>query len=110
MLSANVSVTDRWLELGCRHLDNIKNNAQLLVAGLDQEPPDTGTVVELAWAAAHCIPVIAYRSDLRTSGEDGLKYNLMIGSAIQRSGGIEVSNLTSLEEQVGHYAATLVGR
>lgn len=109
-LSADASATDRWLELGCRHLDNIKDNAQLLVAGLDQEPPDTGTVVELAWAAAHRIPVIAYRSDLRTSGEDGLKYNLMIGSAIQRSGGIEVSDLASLEEQLAHYAVSLVGK
>lgn len=108
--SVDVSATDRWLNLGCRHLDNIKNNARLLVAGLDQEPPDTGTVVELAWAAAHRIPVIAYRSDLRTSGEDGLKYNLMIGSAIQRSGGVEVSDLISLEEQVGRYAATLAVR
>jgi nucleoside 2-deoxyribosyltransferase len=109
-LSADTSATDRWFELGCRHLDNIKNNAQLLVAGLDQEPPDTGTVVELAWAAAHDIPVIGYRSDLRTSGEAGLKYNLMVGSVIRRSGGIEVSDLASLQQQVGHYAATLAGR
>jgi nucleoside 2-deoxyribosyltransferase len=109
-LSADASATDRWFQLGCRHLDNIKKNARLLVAGLDQEPPDTGTVVELAWAAAHCVPVIAYRSDLRTSGEDGLKYNLKIGSVVQCSGGIEVSDLTSLEQQVAHYAATLVGK
>ncbi|MGH3692744.1 MAG: nucleoside 2-deoxyribosyltransferase [Pseudonocardiaceae bacterium] len=109
-LSADASATDRWLELGCRHLDNIKRNARLLVAGLDQEPPDTGTVVELAWAAAHCVPVVAYRSDLRTSGEDGLKYNLMIGSAIRRSGGVEVSDLTSLEEQVVRYAAALADK
>ncbi len=107
MLSTGASGTGKWLELGCRHLDNIRNNAQLLVARLGQESPDTGTIIEVAWAAAHRIPIIAYRSDLRTSDEEGFKYNLMIGSAIQRSGGIEVSDLIAVEEHVRHYAATL---
>jgi nucleoside 2-deoxyribosyltransferase len=104
---AEFSATERALQLGTKHLANIKNNARLLVAGLDQEPPDSGTVVEVSWAAAHNIPVIAYRSDYRTSGEEGLKYNLMIGSVVQYSGGIEVSSLIELEKQVAHYSAAI---
>lgn len=86
-----------WLNLGERHLDAVAG-ADLVVAVLDQEPPDNGTVVEVAWAAAHNIPVVGYRNDLRASGEEGLPYNLMIGAAIRRSGGTEVSNLKELEQ------------
>ena len=86
-----------WLELGEHHLDTVAQKAKLVVAILDQEPPDNGTVIEVAWAAAHGIPVIAYRNDLRTSGEEGLPYNLMIGAAVQRSGGQSVANLEELE-------------
>jgi Nucleoside 2-deoxyribosyltransferase len=89
-----------WLDLGEHHLDTIANEARLVIACLDQEPPDNGTVVEVAWAAAHGIPVIGYRGDFRTTGEEGLPYNLMIGAAIRRSGGVAVSNLTELEQEL----------
>ena len=89
---------DLWLDLGDRHYDEITNKAKLVIAGLDQEPPDNGTVAEVVWAAAHNIPVIGYRSDIRTSGREGLTYNLMIGAAIRRSGGVEVSSLEALEK------------
>lgn len=92
--------TMSWLDLGEHHLETIANEARLVVACLDQEPPDNGTVVEVAWAAAHGIPVIGYRGDLRTTGEEGLPYNLMIGAAIRRSGGAAVANLTELEHEL----------
>lgn len=85
-----------WVKLGEHHLKTVES-VDLVVACLDQEPPDNGTVIELAWAAAHKIPVIGYRGDFRSSGEDGMRYNLMIGAAIKESGGVEVSNLKELE-------------
>lgn len=88
-----------WLDLGEHHLDTVAG-ADMVVAILDQEPPDTGTVVEAAWAAAHRIPVIGYRNDLRTSGEEGLPYNLMLGAAIRRGGGLAVANLVELEREL----------
>ena len=84
---------ERWLGLGARHLATISERADLVVAGLDQEPADAGTLVELAWAASRGLPVIAYRNDLRRSGEEGLRYNLMIGAAVRASGGTEVADL-----------------
>lgn len=89
---------ERWLDLGDRHLDAISERADLVVACLDQEPPDNGTVVELAWAAAQGLPVIAYRGDMRVGGEEGMRYNLMIAAAVRRSGGTEVATLEELGE------------
>lgn len=91
-------LAERQLALGEFHLRSIAERADLVVACLDQEPPDNGTVVEVAWAAAHGLPVIAYRNDLRQGGEDGLAYNLMIGAVVRRSGGVEVRTLTALDQ------------
>jgi hypothetical protein len=97
---------DHWLALGDIHLASIAERADLVVACLDQEPPDNGTVVEVAWAAAHGRPVIAYRNDLRQGGEEGLRYNLMIGAAVRRSGGVEVASLAELEEALIRFTDT----
>ena len=96
-----------WLDLGEHHLDTIANEARLIIACLDQEPPDNGTVVEVAWAAAHGIPVIGYRGDFRTTGEEGLPYNLMIGAAIRRSGGVAVATLAELEQELSRIVSQL---
>ena len=96
---------DRWLALGDVHLASIAERADLVVACLDQEPPDNGTVVEVAWAAAHGKPVLAYRNDLRQGGEEGLRYNLMIGAAVRRSGGVEVGTLAELEAALARLVA-----
>ncbi|HEY2195694.1 MAG TPA: nucleoside 2-deoxyribosyltransferase [Actinomycetospora sp.] len=95
----------RWLALGEVHLRAIAERADLVVACLDQEPPDNGTVVEVAWAAAHGRPVVAYRGDLRQGGEEGLSYNLMIGAAVRRSGGVEVTTLADLDRELARLAA-----
>lgn len=89
-----------WTDLGDYHYKTIAQKAKLLIAILDQEPPDTGTVCEVAWAAAHDIPVIGYRSDIRTGGEEGLPYNLMLVAAIRKNGGVAVSSLVDLEVEL----------
>ena len=94
---------ERWLALGAHHLATV-SGADLVVACLDQEPADAGTLVELAWAASRGIPVIAYRNDLRQSGEEGLRYNLMVGAAVRASGGTEVGDLDALVAALARYA------
>ena len=88
-----------WLEIGHRNLRAIET-CQVLVAVLDGEPPDIGTVAELAWAARAGLRVIGYRSDMRQSGEEGVPVNLMIPAVIERSHGTWVSTLAELEEAV----------
>ncbi|HSX41409.1 MAG TPA: nucleoside 2-deoxyribosyltransferase [Candidatus Saccharimonadales bacterium] len=98
---------EMWLDLGDHHYDTIRDHAQMLIAILDGEPPDNGTVCEVVWAAAHNVPVIGYRNDLRTCGEDGLPYNLMPASAVRRSPGIVVVSLEELLERLPGFIAKL---
>jgi hypothetical protein len=95
-----------WMNLGDQHYETIEKS-EMMVAVLDQEPPDNGTVGETVWAAAHDIPVLGYRSDFRGVGEQNLPYNLMIASAIRRSGGVMVSTFELLETQVKEFAHAL---
>jgi nucleoside 2-deoxyribosyltransferase len=88
-----------WKQLGRRHLRVIRNK-ELLIANLDGEPPDNGSVGELFWAARGGTPCIGYRNDMRTSGEEGLPYNLMIAAAIEECGGVAVSSLVELEHEL----------
>lgn len=90
---------DFWIEVGERNFRAMES-CQILVAILDGEPPDNGTVAEVAWAARAGLRVIGYRNDLRQSGEDGVPVNLMIPAAIKRSGGVWVTNLRELEAAV----------
>lgn len=92
-----------WHELGIWHYDVIAKQMQLMVACLDQEPPDNGTVAEIAYAAAHNVPIIGYRGDFRSTGEAGMQYNLMIGAAIKMSHDVEVNDLKSLEKALVDY-------
>ncbi len=91
-----------WFDLGDHHYETIKTQAKLLIACLDQEPPDNGTVAEVVCAAENDIPVIGYRNDLRTAGEEGLSFNLMIGAAIRASGGVFAASLQALEDELLH--------
>lgn len=86
---------DPWIELGVKHYGKI-DRCDLLVAILDQEPPDNGTVCEVAHAAARPIPVIGYRGDKRTSGEEGVPINLMILAAIRLSKGEYTTSVPDL--------------
>ncbi len=89
-----------WMDFGDNFYEIIKSEAKLLIAILDQEPPDIGTVCEVVWASANGIPVIGYRNDVRTSGEKGNPYNLMLMAAIRKNNGVAVSNLNQLETEL----------
>jgi hypothetical protein len=84
----------------------IQHRAQVMVAVLDQQPPDEGTTDEVAWAAAWGVPVIGYRSDMRSGGEAGERYNVMTRKAIEISGGVEVSTLGEVERALRCFTAT----
>jgi nucleoside 2-deoxyribosyltransferase len=94
-----VKKRELWTDLGDKCYDDV-DRSKLVIALLDQEPPDNGTVSEVVWAAAHNIPVIGYRNDARTSGEKGMPYNLMIAAAIRRSGGVALASMLELEQQL----------
>lgn len=98
---------EAWVRHGLLHLNTIKSGIDLVVAALDQEPPDAGTLIELATASCLGIPVIGYRNDIRTTGEEGLRFNLMVHAAIRASGGTEVSSLVGLEQAVALHAAKI---
>jgi nucleoside 2-deoxyribosyltransferase len=87
-----------------RNFRAIRERADLVVAVLDGSPPDEGTVIEVIWAALWGVPVIAYRSDFRTSGELGLPYNLMVRGAVRISGGVEVTTFKELERAARLFA------
>lgn len=90
---------DLWLAIGRRNFSAI-DNCDIVVAVLDGDPPDVGTVAEVAWASAKGKPVIGYRSDFRQSGEEGVETNLMVPAAIDASGGSIVATVSELVERV----------
>jgi len=100
------ALRELWLKVADRNFDAI-DSCQMLVAVLDGDPPDIGTVSEVAWAAAHGLTVLDHRSDLRQSGEEGVATNLMVPGAIRRSGGRIESRLFDLENAVEATAARL---
>ena len=100
---------ERLLAIGRSNFAAIRDEADLVVAVLDQEPPDTGTVGEVAFAAAWGKPVVGYRGDVRRCGEPGLRYNVMVGVAIEMSGGREVGSLAGLEAAVQEIAGRVGG-
>ena len=99
--------------IGRHHLETIRSKADLLVAALDQEPPDVGTVLELGYAAGIGIPVLGYKGDFRVSGE-GAGVNLMLPAAIDETAGdfeIDlVSTIPELEERLAYHAELLMRR
>ncbi len=97
---------DSWINLGIKHYEQI-DKCDLLVAILDQEPPDNGTVCEVAHAAAAAkpIPVIGYREDKRNSGESGVPINLMILAAIRLSMGEYTTSVPDLLAAVIRHSA-----
>jgi len=70
--------------------------ARLLVAQLDGQEVDSGTAAEVGYAAALGLPCLAIRSDLRRSGEPGVRVNLQLEAFVVLSGGLLVSSLAEL--------------
>lgn len=69
-----------WTMLGISHLERIRR-AKIYVGCMDQEPADTGTLVEVGAAAGFGKPVVIYRNDLRTLTEGPSKLDATIQTA-----------------------------
>ncbi len=102
-LSAYASgATRAWaLEVARRNTAAIASCA-MLVAHLNGQEPDSGTVAEIGYAAALGLTCFGLRNDLRQSGEPGVAVNLQVEGFIYQSGGCVVA---SLEDLVGALAA-----
>lgn len=89
------------VEAGTRNAGAIRS-ARLLVAQLDGQEVDSGTAAEVGYAAAAGLVCLGVRSDLRASGEPGMRVNLQLEAFIVLSGGFIAG---SLDELVGRLAA-----
>ena len=83
------------LDVGARNADAIRG-AELLIAQLDGQEVDAGTAAEVGYAAALGLPCLAVRSDLRSSGEPGMRVNLQVEAFVALSGGFLVRSLDEL--------------
>jgi nucleoside 2-deoxyribosyltransferase len=83
------------LEVGERNAAAIRG-AQLLIAQLDGQEVDAGTAAEVGYAAALGLPCLGVRSDLRATGEPGMRVNLQLEAFIVLSGGFIAGSLDEL--------------
>jgi nucleoside 2-deoxyribosyltransferase len=83
------------VEVGARNVQAIRS-AALLIAQLDGQEVDAGTASEVGYAAALGLPCLAVRSDLRSSGEPGMRVNLQLEAFIVLSGGFIAGSLDEL--------------
>ncbi len=75
------------MEIGGRNFYLI-DISHVVLANLNGTDPDSGTCIEIGYAAHARKLVVGYRTDYRMAGEvDGMKVNLQVESAIRRSGG-----------------------
>ncbi len=89
------------IDVGARNAEAIRS-ARLLIAQLDGQEVDAGTAAEVGYAAALGLPCLGVRSDLRCSGEPGMRVNLQLEAFIALSGGFIAG---SLDELVARLAA-----
>ena len=89
------------IEVGARNAAAIYS-AHMLIAHLDGQEVDAGTAAEVGYAAALGLPCVGVRSDLRRSGEPGMRVNLQLETFIELSGGFIAG---SLDELVARLAA-----
>lgn len=65
------------------------DEADAVVANLDEPDPDSGTAAEVGYAYGRDLPIIGYRTDRRTAGEsEGVVVNLQLEYFIKASGGV----------------------
>ena len=83
------------LEIGRRNTEAIRSS-QMLVACLDGQEPDAGTVAEVGFAYGIGLPCFGLRTDWREAGEKGVSVNLQVESFIVQSGGEIFSSLDAL--------------
>jgi hypothetical protein len=90
---------DFGLEVGARNARAIRG-CRLLVAHLDGQEVDAGTAAEVGYAAALGIVCIGVRTDLRSSGEAGMRVNLQLEAFVALSGGFIAGSLEELVAQL----------
>ena len=83
------------IEVGERNAAAIRS-ARLLIAQLDGQEVDAGTAAEVGYAAALGLPCLGVRSDLRATGEPGMRVNLQLEAFIVLSGGFIAGSLDEL--------------
>lgn len=83
------------IEVGERNAAAIRGS-QLVIAHLDGQEVDSGTAAEVGFAAGLGRPCVAVRTDLRSSGEPGMKVNLQLEAFVVLSGGFVAGSLDEL--------------
>jgi nucleoside 2-deoxyribosyltransferase len=91
----NATERDRALAIGRANVDAIRS-CELLVAQLDGQEPDSGTVAELGYGAGLGLRCYGVRSDMRQSGEPGVAVNLQVETFVVDSGGAMCATLEEL--------------
>jgi nucleoside 2-deoxyribosyltransferase len=89
------SERDRALAIGRANVEAIRS-CELLVAQLDGQEPDSGTVAELGYGAGLGLRCYGVRSDMRQSGEPGVAVNLQVETFVVDSGGAMCATLEQL--------------
>lgn len=89
-----------WVGVGHRNLDLI-SSSQLLVAVLDGQEIDSGTAVELGFAAARGVRCFGLRTDARQAGEEGMRVNLQVEATVEVAGGRIAASLEQLVAWLG---------
>jgi nucleoside 2-deoxyribosyltransferase len=93
------------LEIGRRNIEAIRSSS-MLIAQLDGQEADSGTVAELGYAAGLGLRCFGIRSDFRQAGEAGVPLNLQVVTFVETSGGIIAPSLDAL---LAHLRADLAG-
>ncbi len=86
-------------EIGKRNAEAIKR-ADIVIAALDGQELDSGTVAEIGFAAGLGKKIYGYRSDFRQAGELSAPFNPQVEYFVLSSGGIITSSLEELRRTV----------
>jgi nucleoside 2-deoxyribosyltransferase len=103
--------TDRNTRLHALHHEIGKRNrlgidrADVIIAILDGQEIDSGTVAEVGYGVGRGKVVFGLRSDFRQNGEEGAAVNLQVEYFIEHSGGRICSSLNELIVAVQDYRA-----
>ncbi len=92
------------IDVGARNAAAIRG-ARMLVAQLDGQEVDAGTAAEVGYGAALGLPCLGVRSDLRASGEPGMRVNLQLEAFVVLSGGFVARSLDELVRRLAELRA-----
>ena len=95
---------DLALEIGARNAEAIRG-CRLLAAYLDGQEVDSGTAAEVGFAAGLGLRCYGLRTDLRESGEPGVRMNLQVEHFVVANGGRVCASLEELVAELGAAAA-----